>query len=178
MKESIPWINPLQIRGPPESPCTKNQVRLELCFQSSPSTFFQGCEVLPGVWLAVPVAAAQVGVGWGLRGGSQILTKQMPARRRGTSVHTFVGGQRNDTTVTLSSCRTLAAGRSVPSLPHPMATHFTPLSTSWPCSGSLATCTLALMVADPLSCGGQGREPKSHMGLSPLRVHFPIWSPW
>lgn len=145
-----------------------------LYFQSSPSASFRGYEVLPGVWLAVQVAAAQVGAGWGLRGGLQILTKQMPARRRSTRVHTFVGRQRNDTTVTLSSCRTLASGWLVPSRPHPMATHCTPTSTPWPCSGSRATCTLVLMAAEPLSCGGQERAPKSHIGLSPLRVCFPI----
>lgn len=112
-------------------------------------------------------------MGWERRGGLQVLTKQMPARRRGTSVHTFVGRQRDVTTVTLSCCRTLGGGRFVPSRPHPMARQRTPLPTPWPCSGSLATCTLALMVADPLSCSGQDRASKSHMGQWVPTLPFP-----
>lgn len=108
---------------------------------------------------------------------SQVLTKQMPARRRGTSVHTLVEGQRDVTTVTLSSCRTLGGGWFVPSWPQPMARHRTPLPTTWSCSGNLATCTLALMVADPLSCSGQDRVPKSYMGQWVPTLPFPSLFP-
>lgn len=120
-------------------------------------------EVLLGGLAGVLVAAAWVGVGW--RGKeTQVLTKQMPARRRRTSVHRLLRRQRAVTTVTFSSCRTLGCGWFVPSWPQPMARHLTPLPTPWFCSGSWATCTLALMVADPLSCSGQDRPQESHPG--------------
>lgn len=77
----------------------------------------------------------------------------MPAFRRGTSVHTLTRRrQRVVTTVTLSSCRTLGVRRFVPSLPQPMARQGVPLPTPRSWAGSWATCTLALMVANPLSC--------------------------
>lgn len=115
------------------------------------------------------------------RGRAQALTKQMPARRRGTRVHTLVGRHWAVTTVTLSCCSTLAVGRFVPSWPQPMARQRTPLPTPWPCRGSWATRTLALMVADPLSCGGQERAPGGRAGrwartLRP-QTPFPRMSP-
>lgn len=68
---------------------------------------------------------------WGRDAGEGLVvrTKQMPACRRGTSVQTLVRRQSVVTTVTLSSCRTLASGRAVPSWPQPMARHGTPLPT-------------------------------------------------
>lgn len=116
----------------------------------------------------------------GAERGSQVLTKQMPARRRRTRVHTLVVRQRDVTTVTLSCCRTLGGGWFVPSRPQPMARHRAPLRTPWPCSGSLATCTLVLMVADPLSYSGQDRASKSHRAVGadlPLLVCFPSGGP-
>lgn len=117
-------------------------------------------------WPSRVLAAAQAGAGGGGtqggdRGGdrgTRVRTKQMPACRRGTSVHTLERGHRVVTTVTLSSCRMLGGGWVVPSWPQPMARHCTPLPTPSFWAGSLATRTLALMVADPLSCGGWNRE--------------------
>lgn len=129
MKESIPWTSPLQTKGPPESPCGSRQVweaGLSGPTLTSPPTALQELEVLPGVL----VAAAWVGA----RGGlweRKIRTKQMPACRPGTRVHTLVGRQRAVTTVTLSCCRTRGGGRFVPSWPQPMARHRTPSPTPW-----------------------------------------------
>lgn len=81
-----------------------------------------------GGWASRTRAAAQAGAGWGL-GGLGVRTKQMPACRRGTSVHTLARRQKVVTTVTLSSCRILGGGRVVPSRPQPMARHGTPLPT-------------------------------------------------
>lgn len=108
-----------------------------------------GVDSPPWALAAGPTAAR--GREWGR---AQALTKQMPARRRGTRVHTLVRRHWAVTTVTLSCCSTLGIGRLVPSWPQPMARHRTPLPTPWSCRGSWATRTLALMVADPLSCGG------------------------
>lgn len=44
-------------------------------------------------------------------------TKQMPALRRGTKVHTFCGLHRKVTTVTLSSCRTWGSGSGAQAAP-------------------------------------------------------------
>lgn len=81
-----------------------------------------------GAWASRARAAARAGVGWGLR-ALAVRTKQMPACRRGTSVHTLARRHRVVTTVTLSSCRILGGGRVVPSWPQPMARQRTPLPT-------------------------------------------------
>lgn len=92
-----------------------------------------------------------------------VLTKQMPALRLGTSVHTFTRRrQKFVTTVTLSSWSTFGDRWFVPSLPQPMARHEVPLPTPRPWAGSWATCTLALMVAEPLSCG-EGRRVRGRL---------------
>ena len=108
-------------------------------------------------------AAAWEGVGGGL-GEPRVLTKQMPACRRGTRVHTLVGRQRPVTTVTLSCCRIWGGGWFVPSWPQPMATHCTPSPTPWSWAGNRATCTLALRVAILLSCRGGLGVWSSHGG--------------
>ena len=83
-------------------------------------------------------------------------TKQMPALRWGTKVHTFCGWHRKVTTVTLSSCRTWDSGSKVPRRPQPMARHWVPWGSSWFCWGSWATATWALRVAGR-SSWGRGR---------------------
>lgn len=111
----------------------------------TPLPMLQHWEVLPGVQ---PLSLLL----------QRVLTKQMPACRRGTRVHTFTRRRhRLVTTVTLSSWSTLGNGLFVPNLPQPMATHGVLLPTPWPWAGSSATCTLALMVAEPLSYSGEQR---------------------
>lgn len=159
MKESMPWTRLLQTKGPPESPCGGGHVRGWIF--SHPLPMLQHWEVLPGVR---PLSLLL----------QRVLTKQMPACRRGTKVHTFTRRRHMlVTTVTLSSCSTLGDGLFVPNLPQPMARHGVLSPTPWPWAGSWATCTLALMVAEPLSYsgghrsgGGRHRTPRSH------RAHF------
>lgn len=140
IKESMPWIRLLQTKGPPESPY--GDIHVRGWTSSHPLPTPQHWEVLPRVQ---PLSLLL----------QKVLTKQMPACRRGTSVHTFTRRRHKlVTTVTLSSWSTLGDGLFVPSLPQPMARHGVLSPTPWPWAGSRATCTLVLMVAEPLSYSG------------------------
>lgn len=128
----------------------------------------------PGDGARCPVRSGQRRPWRGALGAGRIRTKQMPALRRGTKVHTLCGRHRMVTTVTLSSCRTWAVGLLVPSRPQPMARHCVPWGSCWSCSGSWATATWVLRLAGRSSwgrtrvVGGETLSP----GRMDTRIHL------
>lgn len=93
---------------------------------------------------------------------SPALTKQMPAARRGTSVHTVCSRHRKVTTVTFSSCSTRGVGARVPRRPQPMARHWVPWDSDWPCWGREASATFSPKEAGRFSCRKEDVRPLPH----------------
>lgn len=93
---------------------------------------------------------------------SPALTKQMPAARRGTSVHTLCSRHRKVTTVTFSSCSTRGVGARVPRRPQPMARHWVPWDSDWPCWGREASATFLPKEAGRFSCRKEDVRPLPH----------------